>query len=194
LRTLIEPIREALFPSELRLTGAVSGLAFSALFLAGGVTGWVLGQAVAPGAQSGALVMLDGGGLVAAASLRQALETAPSGEAAAQTGAGSSDAIITPLLSFASHDQRYCRQYEISLAAGRSFAGVACRSPDAVWHVAFHAEVEGGKPTQGQRYETASRSGSPALEAVIDTMIKDSALGPDDETALLANGWGSGKE
>jgi surface antigen len=182
----LDALGRTLFPGGFQLAGAFS---VAVLLAAGGAAGWMLAQS-----QHG-----SGGTLVAFRALQGALETMPSGAPRAEAGT----AWVVPVQTFVSRDQRYCRQYELASAAGRSYLGVACRSQDGVWTIAFHAELKGGKATTGG-YRTAARanSGRPqgepdpvskALDSAVDDMKSGDVLGAEAETALIAKGWDAGK-
>ncbi|MEL6576279.1 MAG: hypothetical protein AAFQ81_10350 [Pseudomonadota bacterium] len=113
-----------------------------------------------------------------------ALETLPSGSLSA--------AGVQPMLSFYDQDGRACREFEVigELPEELEF-GIACREPTGVWHVevVVAAPIADATPV-GDGFVPAS--GGPAeatLEMMLDALGAGPALGPEEEAALIDNGW-----
>jgi hypothetical protein len=156
----------------------------AALFVIGGAAGWIGGRVFeAPG-----LIAVTDQGLVASGSLARALETLPSGVASA-TGSGATHGSVTPVLSFRSRNDGFCREYRVKGAASApDFAGLACRGSDGTWRLALHTETPKAEGDFGS-YQTATSASVPAVDALTEGLISGDAFGRDDEAAILARGW-----
>lgn len=162
--------------------GAPAFAASLALALAlAGAAGWIAGRSTAAPA---ALIAAHGGDLFASGALAETLETSPSRAASA------GGATVTPVLSFRSTAGAICREYRIQTGAQHrsDFAGLGCREPDGQWRIAVHAETMKSRTASGE-YQTAGINSVEAVDAFVATIIAGDALGADDETALLGNGW-----
>jgi len=132
------------------------------------------------GAQSGNPLSTGPDGLVVASSpLHRALETGVTG-APVQVAANVS---ATPRLTFASAEDGFCRQFDVSSPAGATSA-IACRE-DGQWRtqVAVFGKARGGD------YQTAAGGKSPVLEAFIDQHISGAPLNAAEETKVLSEHW-----
>ncbi|MBI1403152.1 MAG: hypothetical protein GC147_08065 [Porphyrobacter sp.] len=111
-----------------------------------------------------------------------ALERVPSGETAPLPGGEA----ITPVLTFAAGDGRWCREYAIS--DGRR--GIACRA-NGVWtaeqEVAWDAASPKRPPSTG--YEVAAGASAQALDSAYDRLDGGDPLSAAKEKALLERGW-----
>lgn len=191
LRHWLDTATAALFPHGLSQTALAS---VAALLCAGTAAGYLAGRAAAPETTT-ALVATAGPAtldLVATGALAHALEATPSGTTMRAENLGAS---IVPVLSFRSQSG-ICREYRIAHAAsgnrpaGADFAGVACRTADGRWRVALHTETPRQTPASGNTgYQTATGSNVPAVDALVDTLIRGDALGAADEAAHIARGW-----
>ncbi len=116
--------------------------------------------------------------------LHLALETLPSGSL--------SDAGVQPMLTFLDADGRACREFEVIGELPEELElGIACRQPAGGWHVevVVTAPIADATPL-GDGFAPAS--GGPAdktLEAMLDALGAGPTLSPDEEAALLQNGW-----
>lgn len=109
--------------------------------------------------------------------LYAALEATPSGVTAeTETGA------LTPVLTFRSVDERYCREFSISKDDQVSHA-VACRT-DAGWETRFAAFGSAAVRNNGQ-YSTASSSDEDNFATFVSTMMANDAFSQSEEKALL---------
>jgi hypothetical protein len=110
-----------------------------------------------------------------------AFETAPSGA----EGAG-----LRLAASFRDGAGRPCREFETLGADGLpAAAGVACREAGG-WRVLAMAAVAapGAAPGDGS-YAPAGGDGVDALGALLDALQAGPALSPEEEAALIADGW-----
>lgn len=159
------------------------------MILAGTAVGWSAAKLTTSELNAPLVVAAENGSLVAAGSLSEALETAPSSAINADHGK------ILPVLTFKSSLAGYsfCREYKVINGQDSRFSGVACRSTASpTWRVLSHAYT--GKhtvPSSGSKHVTASSGGgaTAAVSAVVDTIIDGDALGQDAEQRLLATGW-----
>ena len=159
--------------------------AFAGVLAVGGALGWGLHATQRP--QSTALVEVAQGELLAAQYLRRVLETTPSGTTVPLDRATGQNK-IKPVLTFASVDGGYCRQYDLEMASGSHIAGVACRLSTGPWRVDLQTQA---KPASGAGVGIVPAGGGSAavIESVVDRKIKGDALGAADELKLIANGW-----
>ena len=65
-------------------------------------------------------------------------------------------------------------------------AGVACHQ-GAIWSIEIL--VAGAGPGQSGFFSTASERATQSIDAFLDAMGAGGALEPDEEDALIANGW-----
>lgn len=109
--------------------------------------------------------------------LYAALESTPSGVTTeTETGA------LTPVLTFRSVDERYCREFSINKDNQLSHA-VACRT-DAGWETRF-AVFGSAAVRNNDQYSTASSSDDDNFETFVSTMMANDALSQNEEKALL---------
>lgn len=113
--------------------------------------------------------------------LHRALERTPSGETV-RIGGG---VAVKPQLTFATADDAFCRQYQMTSGSG-AMEAIACRN-DEGWRVRV-ASFERSNPAAGD-YQPAGSGRSPALEAFIDANIAGAPLAAADEAALLGREW-----
>lgn len=179
LRDALAEAFAATFPNGVTPLVAASA---AVLVLCAGSLGWIGARVFAP---SGLIEVTDAG-LVAGGSLAHALEALPSG---ASTAAGSAGGTVTPVLSFRSRGDGFCREYRIAGGASApDFAGLACRDADGAWRLALHTETPKSQAGHGP-YQTATSANVPAIDALTETLIAGDAFGRDDEAALLAGDW-----
>jgi hypothetical protein len=170
---------ETLFPSGLRLAHAFT---LAALFAGGTAAGWLAAQS--SGTQS--QIAYNSGLMYATGALAETLEKTPSPPIDSKLANGSA----MPVLTFATSDQHYCRQYQIATDLGQKFGGFACRDGKGAWHVVVHTALTGGKPGAGTtEHQTAAGPGAPVLEAAIDRVSDGSRVEAAEEAALIKKGW-----
>lgn len=110
------------------------------------------------------------GGLLMTAKLQNALEHTASGEDPSLAG-------FRPLLTYWSHDQTWCRQFEMRSSEERTF-GVACRADDGNWQLVMQTPpgpvgmLPAGSPRQHLDGYVATKMSGQALEnpQVVDVM------------------------
>lgn len=100
------------------------------------------------------------------------------------------DARLTPMLSFASADGRYCREFALA-TRGSARAGIACKS-NAGWQI----EAWGGpaKPvTDSNEILAAGGANDPVLDTAYDRLDASDPMSAEAETALIRSKWADGK-
>ena len=172
---LFDAIESTLFPNGLQMNGLQMGGAAAALVVAVGAAGWMLRDT-----ESGNRFLVSKSGmLVAAGELAVALEQKVSGEEQIADGASTR---IFPMQTFRDHAQRFCREYEMSVSGNRS-AGVACRTAQADWHVAFHGDKAPQlKPGLAER-------GPDAVATAVAALKNGSVLSTEAEQAAIDGSW-----
>jgi len=135
------------------------------------------------GAETGFEEMVRAGAVVPSSPLHHALEDVRSDQAYAVgdgTGLG-----ITPVLSFVSRRQEYCREFRVD-AGARAARGVACRRDDH-WETlkVVAAEARGSDA----HYATATAETDEDFDAFVDGLVADAPLGADAEARALQSGW-----
>jgi hypothetical protein len=182
---VLDAIADALFP---RGVGFASAFTLTALVVAGGAAGYVVG---------GMGTSPQGATVVATGELKDVLETQPSLN---DQAAISSGAALWPAASFRSHSQDFCREYKIAGNDGSGFAGVACRGADSQWRIAVHAAVK-APPSKKELADASKQSPapktywsagdlrSPAVEDTVEKLKKGDVFGGEEEAAAIANQW-----
>jgi hypothetical protein len=136
------------------------------------------------GVETGFDGLVRTGSVAPSSPLYHALEDVPSDEAyAAASDAGVE---ITPVLSFVSTQQEYCREFRVD-ADARAARGVACRRNDR-WEtlkvVAAEARIGGTA-----HYATATAETDEDFDTFVDGLVADAPLGADAEARALRNRW-----
>ena len=124
------------------------------------------------------------GAVAPSSPLHHALEDVPSDETyalASGTGVG-----ITPVLSFVSTRQEYCREFRVD-AEARAARGLACRRSDR-WETLKVVTTE-GRSGETTHSATATAGGDEGFDAFVDALVADEPLGADAEARALRNGW-----
>ena len=175
-------IGETLFPAGMSLPHA---FALTALVATAGAAGWMATRSNTPAAGTADVAPADSA-MIANGALAATLESVHS----VAFGAKLENGQAVPVLTFLAKDGRFCRQYELVSAAGKSFAGFACRQSNGTWAVQLHTEVAKAhaSPSAGP-YQSADGGGVPAVEAAIDRAGDGGRLEPADEINAIANGW-----
>lgn len=147
------------------------------------------GWAMTLGASALALALLAGpilfAGVPASDPFRIALETAKSGEPVRYIADGG-ERIIVPVLSFRNQDDEFCRLYDLKRGDDSRLSGIACREKSGAWPIKLETETASA-PAAG--YTPASSAIPPVLGDAVETMIKGSAFGREEENAMLRRGW-----
>lgn len=178
----LEAVGETLFPSSLRLS---HGLAMTALIVSAGAAGWIATHSNTPSATAADVALLDSV-MIANEPFAATLEKVHS----VAFGSKLQNGQAAPVLTFLAKDGRFCRQYEMVSATGKSFAGFACRQSSGTWAVQMHTQVANSSvdPSAGE-HKSADGGDVPALEAAIDQAGDGGRLESADETKVIANGW-----
>lgn len=93
---------------------------------------------------------------------------------------------VTPVLSFVSTQQQFCREFRVD-AGTRAVRGLACRR-DGNWEALKLIDV--GAANDGRSdYATATASTDADFDAFVDALVADAPLGADAEARLLREGW-----
>lgn len=161
--------------------------ACSTALLIGGFAGWSL-RAPSPLTAAPALVAMEAGTFVASPGLSKVLDAQPS-KAAVNVALGGHSVSITPVMSFATADNRFCRQYDVAVENGTRAAGLACRTSGAPWTIEAHSIVAKAAQTGAGLSRPAGANTAPAIDAAADALIDGPALTLEREAALIANGW-----
>lgn len=163
--------------------------ASTATLIVGLGLGWFSQQSsVEPTASTAAVLAFDNGRITAAGALQQVLETTATNRVLPSNDAESPVATARIRLTFKSRQQDFCRQYELALRDGNSFAGIGCRAEDGKWQVHMHVPVA-TRSAGNDKTVPASSGGPAALAAVVDRLIEGDALGISQEAELLGRHW-----
>jgi len=156
----------------------VAMAAVGAMLIAG-PAGWLLSEAM-----RNSSVDLDARGVMAAGSLRTALETTPSGTKV-DVGAGVG---LSPKATFANVHDQWCRQYVLTYRGDLEAPGLACRESGGNWRVLLQ---EAARPASPPGTILGSGQGLPvnpegeAFDLYRDQLRKGNTLTADEERRLL---------
>lgn len=128
-------------------------------------------------------VTLQGGG---APGLGDALDATPSGQLAALD----SGAAVTPVLSFAAADGRFCREFAFQAsgkASGKASSGLACRSSGG-WTVEAWSDDAVEIPDSGE-IALAGGEGPQDLDSAYARLGAGDPIPLDREREIIAKGW-----
>jgi len=118
-------------------------------------------------------------------SLALALDVSPSGRVL-RTASGT----VEVLASFEQKQGGHCREFNRSTPRGtRGELGIACRTPDGDWQLAFLVTEERGAGDEASTYRTASDRQHEAADAFLSDRVNHPALESGEENALIARGW-----
>jgi hypothetical protein len=147
--------------------------------LVGAAAGWLAHYALPSD-----YVPLENRGFVAWTSLQQALEQTPRGSSASLV----EGLTFKPTLTFASLQQTWCRQYELSYGAALRSGGLACRRRDGVWRVIALTEPEPPPATADPgKIEPAGKDD--VLDATRAQIKGGDVLGRGEEERLIKEHW-----
>lgn len=119
------------------------------------------------------------------AQFAHALEATPS----LQTASLPDDASISPTLSFAAGDGRFCREFKLTAkTAADSRDGIACRGAGGEWR-AVALVAPAGALAAGNSIEVASGADPAALDAAYRKLAASDPLPAAEERALIAVHW-----
>ena len=150
---------------------------------------WLWPGALTAIAASAAVVMLGQPRQVQApwqtAQFAAALERTPSLQAASLPD----DASVSPSLSFAAGDGRFCREFKLTAkAAAQSRDGIACRGAGGEWQAVALIAPAGSRPT-GNSIEVAAGADGGALDPAYRRLAASDPLGAERERELIASHW-----
>ncbi len=171
---LAEPGKVAALPPRRRWTRFVPAAAAACIALAVGI-------GVGPLLQPGGETPVAAGPPSMAGAEFQTLEGLASGEAAPDG--------LTPTLTFLDEAGRVCREFErVDRAAGLYQTGVAGRSDAGTWR-ALTIVTTAPQWEESQGFAPASGAGDSLLSPVLDRLGAGEPLPPEQEAALIRNGW-----
>ena len=180
--TLMRALNEARSADHWRLPAW--SLAGVAALMAATVLAWQLSLANGSDRQ---LAELEAKGLLLPGQFQRALEQTESNVATQL-------ASLKPTGTFLSHQNEWCRQYEVTRGEEVRLAGIACRDDAGAWQVKGWAHLQPARPQAGG-YTAAGKEtgdgkdGLANLEATLGKLMRDVVLLPADEKRLLADGW-----
>lgn len=96
------------------------------------------------------------------------------------------DGEVVPVLSFAAHDGRFCREYRVESVDSDSARGIACRD-DRRW--ATEAEVRTASTPDATGIVAASGEASVAIDAAYVRLRGGDPLSAEQERAAIVGGW-----
>ena len=192
LRIVREDVpRTRRMPSLLGLMG-LSGLAavfrvpiFSPAVALPAVIVAVAGGWLAHSALRSYFVAQEDHGFVASASLQQALELTPRGSSAGVV----EGVAFKPTFTFASVQQTWCRQYELSYGIALRSGGLACRGTDGAWRVIALTEPEPAMPATVPDRTVPAGKGDDILSETRAQIKSGDVLGRDAEARLIKERW-----
>jgi hypothetical protein len=150
------------------------------LALAIGAGGGFLGGRLNPSAHE--FLRLEAAAIEARNPLYRLLETTPSATTVKVAGADQ----FTPVLSFVADDGRACREFEVGAAEAMAI-GVACRG-EQNWRLEILLAAD-DRASTSNGYAPVSGYNEAALEAAISRLGAATPLGPEEEKALMEQGW-----
>ena len=156
------------------------------------VIGTAVGYKVHPSPESTPMTAALTGQIDPANQLHQVLETARSGASAVWTQ-GETEGRAVAQLTFKAEDGRFCRQYQVSFSGPertQATSGVACRQDDGGWRseIAVSAPVQSGEGGS-DAYVAATGGGDKALDAFLDRVMAEPALGNEEEAQAIGANW-----
>lgn len=148
--------------------------------------GWRLTAASAMAAALALAVTLSLPGDQAPMPFGRALDATASGEVAVLEGG----AELTPLLTFAAADGRFCREFSLG-GATSSGNGIACRQGPGSWQVEA-LDPAAARLADSTQIVLASGASSGALEAAYDRLNAGDPLTREREQSLISSDWRQG--
>lgn len=187
---LLRELRWKVFPPELRfqdIWDRKAALAASITMIAGLAFGWLFW---APSENSAIaandLVQIVGNRLIAKKTLRNVLETLPSGEERAFAFPNNGELQLSIKMTFQDQAGNYCRQYQVTSLSPDRYSGIACRM-DQEWIVKIQALVPPSRSSEA--IVPAGEEAEAAIDAVVAAQIYSNPLVGDEEAAIMNNGW-----
>ena len=130
-------------------------------------------------------IIVRNGEVFASNGLRQALELTPNGK---RSVGGRTVNYIVPLLTFKDKQKRFCREYDMAVAKGSHFSGVACRSQDGHWQIQLHV-VTKSSAASSETFSPASNGAVEIVELMSEQMRVGKALNKSEVETSLKTGW-----
>lgn len=149
--------------------------------VAAGFFAW---QSVAPAGSGPPSGALETGGLILAETPLEQMFTAAASESAVPLGKDIEGRIR---FSFASAEGGWCRLADVK-SSGSTTRLVACREGDD-WRMMVAAYTGPAKETGTDIYRTASTQATASIETLLDTLMANAPLAPEDEQSVIADGW-----
>jgi len=99
----------------------------------------------------------------------------------------SADSAVTPIMTFRTADNRYCREFKVT--TGQTVTrSVACRTGGA-WIVKTSVTTQNKVSAGGGQYQTATGPDNSPVDTVILGLMKGDALGARQEARIIQNDW-----
>lgn len=174
-------LTDGVAPARWQLGAVSAGLVAVSL-----TAGWLLHD----NAEPSVLVAFEGSRVFATGALERVLETSASGKEARIGGIASDSVTMRTIDTFKNYKNSWCREFEIVTSEGEKSAGLGCRENNGKW--ALQVSVPAGNVKQeGAIAPVPAKGGTDAreLDAVVERIMQNDALGREDEAAVLANGW-----
>ncbi len=170
--------------------------ASAALITLSASAGWL----VHGDAEPAGLVSFEDGRVYASGAFQRVLEELPSNQDVNIAGARASDAVtMRANLTFKSKEGSWCRAYEILAKRTGRHVGLGCREPNGKWVMEVHVPKGGVRKEQqptvpagtGQQLpdKQLGKDRTAELDAVLDRVQGDDALGREAEDAVIAGHW-----
>ncbi|GBF27688.1 hypothetical protein MnTg02_02747 [bacterium MnTg02] len=182
-KRIARSLRRYLRPS--RLSWSYAAAIMAALFV--GFGGHTLLNQIDSGREfsSNEPISVRDGEVFAVNGLRQALELTPNGKRSAGSSAVN---YIVPLLTFKDKQKRFCREYDMAVANGKHFSGVACRSQDGHWQIQLHVATK-SSAASSETFSPASNGAVEIVELMSEQMKVGKALNKSEVETSLKTGW-----
>jgi hypothetical protein len=179
-------VRDRARANLLSATGSpIAALKASLAAVLGIGAGWLLWAYDSHEVPTSSFMKMQNERLLAAAPLRAALESVPSGGATALLGERQK-AQFRAKMTFQNATRDYCRQYEFVLGDRGRMAGIACRIPGGDWAVVLQSlllpSTPGAIVPAGSQYDAA-------LNAATGALMDGNPLIGEAEAAVMHNGW-----
>jgi len=100
---------------------------------------------------------------------------------------GYSNVSATPVSTFQTYDNDYCREFDVQ-SSGSTSRNIACRNGGA-WTIVASVLHNNKSPDAGVNFITASDGTPQLLDAVVLQLIEGDILDKEDEAKLLSNSW-----
>ncbi len=160
--------------------------ASAAALIIGASAGWMLhGSGEDENAYE--LAVFKNGQIFANGTLRNVLESLPSGQEARTAGGAQDASVVRASLTFKNKAGNFCREYEVAAAGSRQYAGLACREGQGKWALQVH--IAESPATPGAQTGLAGGGHNALLDPVVDRMMDGIAFGKKEEEAALAGEW-----